>query len=131
MPANPNNYNHEKSFETNGYIDWAQTGKFKVGETVYIYFGSDIKAIQFKTIVEKVDMEPFETTDDIEFWYDTERYYNGKKGLYARLRLVDKSYASGLSYKSLTELGLKGPFQRARKIYNPAVDEYIASFFKK
>lgn len=37
ISANHNKYDHDKSFEDFGFIDWRQVASFSIGDTVYIY----------------------------------------------------------------------------------------------
>lgn len=129
MPANTKIYNHEASLKANGYIDWKQRQKFEVGDTVYIYLCAPVSKIRFKTLVEKTYLSFPEITDDKKFWKDTSKYYDAQSGDYVRLRLIAESSSDELAYANLIRMGLKGPFQAARRVKEPEIINKIEAEF--
>ena len=88
IPANPNVYDAEASFEKNGFIDWTQNNyKYEIGDIVYLYCSQTIRKVMFKAIVEKVNILPSEVTLDEEFWIDLDAYNEAKERTYFRFSL--------------------------------------------
>ena len=53
IPANPKYYDIEKAFKNNKIITWKQSTNIKVGDIVYMYVASPIKALRYKCRVLK------------------------------------------------------------------------------
>ena len=124
ISANASVYDHYSSFMKNGYIDWHQTAKYKIGDTVYIYCTKPVQMIRYKAVVTAINMAFDEITDDKEFWKDIEQYEEAKKDKYCRLVLVNEIYNEGLSLTSLLENGLPCAPQGPLKV-SLRLNEYI------
>lgn len=101
-------YNHQKSFDDFGFIDWTQGNKnVSMGDFVFIY-STNHKRIQFWTVVEKSNLTYHEIRDDKNYWNPSyyQQYESYKSGLYCRLRLLSHIDDPDLSYKSLKSLGV-------------------------
>jgi len=107
IPANGSLYDHEGAFNKFGYIDWKQ-GKFhfQVGDIVYIYCTYPIGRVRHMTIVDRVNMNFDEITDDREFWSDSTKYESAKGGSYVRLRLLTTKDNENLDLSVLCAHGL-------------------------
>lgn len=129
VPSNSKIYKSDEAFEKWGYIDWRQNVKFSVGDIVYIYCTRPLMKVMFKTIVDKVNMEFEDTTDDKEFWIDKEAYKGRKNGKYSRLRLLQKINTEKLGLNMLIKNGLKKAPQAPSRI-NMQLNKYITKIFK-
>lgn len=124
ISANASVYDHYSSFMKNGYIDWHQTAKYNIGDTVYIYCTKPIQMIRYKAVVTAINMPFSAITDDKEFWKDIEQYENAKNDKYCRLVLVNEVYNESLSLPFLLEKGLSCAPQGPQKV-SPKLSEYI------
>ena len=117
IPANGKLYDHEGAFNRFGYIDWKQ-GKFRfqVGDIVYIYCTLPIGKVRYKAIVDRVNMNFDEISDDREFWSDPSKYESAKGGNYMRLRLLEKKDNEILNLTALCAHGLVKAPQTPMKV---------------
>ncbi len=138
ISANKNIYNYSEAFEKWGYIDWRQSRKYSVGDTVFIYCTKPIQKIVYKTTVEKEGMTFSEITDDKEFWIDEKEYYKSQEGTYVRLRLIDEVNSESLSLKTLVDKHLltvapQGPIKMSSELSDYVnsimLNDYSTSLF--
>lgn len=116
ISANASVYDHYSSFMKNGYIDWHQTVKYKIGDIVYIYCTKPVQMIRYKAVVTAINMPFDEITYDKEFWKDIRQYEKSKKDKYCRLVLLNEIYNEGLSLSFLIENGLSCAPQGPQKM---------------
>jgi len=122
-------YDHSSSFEHYSFIDWRQgNANFEIGDTVFIYCTRPASSIQYKCIVEKINLYQPYIRDDKEYWKDQAEYDKSINGKFMRLKLVDQIYSSKLSLEILKENGLTSAPQGPIKAKNQLV-EYINSNF--
>lgn len=86
-----------------------------MGDIVYIYVGSPIKAIKYKCKVNKVNLECIEI-DDSEFVLNGELYEN--YGNHMELQLLEKYDDNKYSLNVLRENGLEGNIQGPRRVFD-------------
>lgn len=106
IPANPKYYDIDTCFNTGGIIVWKQTSNINVGDHVYVYVTTPVKAIKYRCIVEETNI-PYNYKDEnvsikkvmklkLEEEYDQNKYtfeYLNKKGIKAirgPIRLLEK-----------------------------------------
>ncbi len=130
ISANGSVYDHYSSFMKNGYIDWHQTAKYNIGDTVYIYCTNPVQMIRYKTVVTAVNMTFSGITDDREFWKNIEQYEKAKKDKYCRLVLTNEIYDEGLSLSFLLQNGLSRAPQGPQRVPD-RLNEYIAKIFNE
>ena len=137
LSANGTHYDHEASFQRNGFIDWRQYNRhFEVGDRVFIYCTRPIARVRFLAKVEKINMEPKDIIDDSEFWS------NKKKPVitddtYVRLRLIKTvdNAKLDLAHMRANGLGLKrngrpkDPPQGGANIVNEQLNKYLTGIF--
>ena len=124
ISANSSVYDHYASFMKNGHIDWHQTAKYNIGDTVYIYCTKPVQMIRYKTVVTAINMSFDEITDDKEFWKNIEQYEKAKKDKYCRLVLVNEVYNESLSLPFLVKNGLPCAPQGPQKV-SAELNQYI------
>ena len=130
ISANPNVYNHSSSFEHYGFIDWTQKRiKYAVGDIVYIYCTRPLQMVQYKCIVEKLNVSSQEMRDDKEYWTDLGKYTNSLNGKFMRLKLVEQVSSDKLNLKNLLQNGLKSAPQSPMKISDPNLLNYLETYF--
>lgn len=86
-----------------------------MGDIVYIYVCSPIKAIKYKCKVNKVNLECIEI-DDSEFVLNGELYEN--YGNHMELQLLEKYDDNKYSLNVLRENGLEGNIQEPRRVFD-------------
>lgn len=130
ISANPNMYDHSSSFEHYGFIDWRQgNAKFEIGDTVYIYSTRPLKMLQYKCIVEKINLDSIQIRDDKEYWLDKEEYYKSIDGKFMTLRLIEQVSNEQMKLENLKKHGLKAAPQGPIKIKDENFLNYIEKFF--
>lgn len=130
IPANKKFYDVDGAFSEFGFVDWRQKAKYNVGDILYIYCTAPIKRIVYKTIVEKINIEPNEIVNDEKYWVDNENYLASENYVFTRLRLIEKLHSDLLSLDNLKKHGLKGAPQGPQKI-RENLSEYLESCFNK
>lgn len=125
ISANAQMYDHTSSFEHFSYIDWRQGHvNFALGDIVFIYSTRPLSMIQYKCVVEKIDLFYPNIRDDKEYWKDEEEYKKSINGKFMRLKLIDQIYNKKLSLDRLIENGLNAAPQGPIKV-NPNLLDYI------
>ena len=102
ISANAKMYNHSSSFEHFGYIDWRQgRTKYQVGDIVYIYSTRPLMMLQYKCLVEKINLTSKQIRDDKEYWLDLEEYEKSIEGNFVRLKLIEQVSNSKMKLNEL------------------------------
>jgi len=129
ISANPLMYDHASSFEHYGFIDWRQgNGKYKENDIVYIYCTKPIQKIQYKCIVERINLDSKEIRNDNQYWLDELEYYKSLDGKFMKLHLIDQVDNSRMSLDNLKQYGLRMAPQGRIKLSQPLLS-YIESNF--
>jgi 5-methylcytosine-specific restriction protein A len=130
IAANSTMYDHSSSFEHFGSIDWRQGNtKFDVGDTVYIYCTRPLMMLQYKCIVEKIDLNSSQTRDDKEYWINEEEYLKSLDGKFMTLKLIEQVSNSKMKLENLKKNGLNGAPQGPVKIKDENLLNYIEKYF--
>ncbi len=129
IPSNSKIFQPAEAFKRKGYIDWRQKVKFSAGDIVYIYCTKPFKKIMFKTIVDKINIDFEDVTDDKEFWIDKQAYEERENCKYSRLRLLRNIDTEKLELDMLMKNGLKAAPQGPYRI-NEQLNKYISEIFK-
>ena len=104
IPCNPDYYDVLGAFNEFETINWKQSIDIQVGDTVYIYVSTPIRAIKFEAKAVKVDLDK-PIVDDHNYVIDGLRYEC--YGRYMELQLVRTFDDSLLPYSLLRDNGLK------------------------
>jgi len=124
IPANPKSYEHRKSFEKNGFIDWSQSRNLGIGDIVYIYLGQPEQRIFAVTKVEKINLDESEIVNDSEFWIKDQR----DAAKFVRLRLINFLDDDRLSLLNLEKHGMVGaPMGGMKLSEKPELTDYLHS----
>lgn len=130
ISANSKMYDHSSSFEHYGSIDWRQgNAKFEVGDTVYIYCTRPLMMIQYKCIIDKIDLNFDQIRDDKEYWLDEEEYFKSIDGKFMTLRLIEQVSNNQMKLGNLKANGLKAAPQGPVKIKNVNLQNHIDTYF--
>ncbi|NFQ68148.1 HNH endonuclease [Clostridium sporogenes] len=119
-----------EAFKKREYIDWRQKVKFNIGDIVYIYCTKPLKKVMFKTIVDKVNIDFEDMTDDKEFWVNKQEYEERENCKYSRLRLLKNIDTKKLELDILMKNGLKAAPQGPARI-DEQLNKYISEIFKE
>jgi 5-methylcytosine-specific restriction protein A len=130
ISANAKMYDHSSSFEHFGYIDWRQgRTKYQVGDIVYIYSTRPLMMLQYKCLVEEINLTSNEIRDDKEYWLDLEEYEKSIEGNFIRLKLIEQVSNSKMKLNELKNNGLKSAPQGPMKIQNEMLLKHIEKYF--
>jgi 5-methylcytosine-specific restriction protein A len=130
ISANSNVYDHSSSFEHNNFIDWRQGNrKFRIGDIVYIYCTKPLQMIQYKCLVEKIDLDFSEIKDDKEYWLDQKKYLKSLEGKFIRLRLIEQVSNDKMRLDNLKKNGLNSAPEGPIKIKDENLLKYIEKYF--
>jgi 5-methylcytosine-specific restriction protein A len=130
ISANSKMYDHSSSFEHYGSIDWRQgNAKFEVGDTVYIYCTRPLMMLQYKCIVDRIDLNSTQIRDDKDYWIDEEEYLKSLDGKFMTLRLIEQVSNNKMKLANLKENGLKAAPQGPVKIKDENLLNYIETYF--
>ncbi|WP_454803826.1 HNH endonuclease [Mucilaginibacter phyllosphaerae] len=131
ISANSQLYDHSSSFEHHSFIDWRQgKGKFKVNDIVFIYTTSPTSIIEYKCVVEMIDLLSPNNRNDEEYWKNKNEYHKSINGKFMRLRLLGQLYNPKLSLSYLKKNGLNAAPQGPLKI-KPQLLNYINENFSE
>lgn len=103
IPCNPKYYDIVGAFEKLDTIEWNQTHKANIGDTVYLYIGGDYKSIMYKCEVIATDLIGNRSNEDYEFYKDMDKQPNAT---YMRIKLIEKYPQNRFPLAELKEKGL-------------------------
>lgn len=128
IPCNINEYNVFGAFNELTSINWVQkVKKMKVNDIAYIYVGVPYKAIRYKCLVKKVNLE-IQEIDDSKFVIDDANY--GSYAQYAEFELLERYNTPLLSLYNLNKNGLRQyPIRSQHQITNE-LSRYISRISK-
>lgn len=130
ISASSRMYDYSSSFEHYGSIDWRQGNtNFEVGDIVYIYCTLPLKMIQYKCIIDRIDLEFSQIRDDKGYWLDENEYWKSLNGKFMTLRLVEQVSNEQMKLGKLKEHGLKAAPQSPIKIKDKNLLKYIETNF--
>ena len=113
IPCNLAFYRVQEAFDNLSCIDWKQSRRIEVGDTVYVYVGRPVKAILYKCRVNKTNL-PKAEIDDSAYVIDGGSYEN--YGNYMELELVKRFPQDALPLEKLAAAGLQGSIQGPRRV---------------
>lgn len=120
-------YDHARSFDDYGFIDWKQGNKsYKIGDLVYIYCSKPIQKIRYKCRIDAIDLDHNSIRDDKEYWYKIadywDDYYKSLSEKFIRLNLIEQIDSEKLNLSNLIRNGLskapQGPVRSSEKLSN-------------
>ncbi len=110
-------------------VDFVQRNKVQVGDIVYLYTTAPIKRIEYKMIVERVNVPCEEMIDDSKYSLVlSEKEQVDKSKMYVRLRFLKKVDTLNLHLDNLRAYGLSSSMQAPFKIDGELLD-FIDSQF--
>lgn len=116
--------------ENNDCVEYLQRNRLQVNDIVYLYTTAPVKRIEYKMIVERIDVPFQEIIDDSEYsLHSVSSRQFSKNDLFVRLRLLKKTDSLNLHLDCLRNHGLNASMQSAFKVSGELVD-YIEEQFK-
>lgn len=102
VSVNPRIYNYKVAIDECGYVECVQVGKYRIGETAYIYIGYTDRAIRYKTVVIEQDLSYEETS---HFLTEPEI---SKRG-FSRFKIVESLNDNRLTLDFFKKFGMTNP----------------------
>ena len=113
----------------NDFVEWVQKNKVHVNDIVYLYTTAPVCSIEYKMIVERINIPLSEAIDDSAYSLDPQPVKHGPQQLFLRLMKIKKVNNPRLSLVNLRKHGLKSSMQGNLKVPASLID-YIDSCFK-
>lgn len=135
--ANPDRFRIHDFIRDYGFVEYLQTDKVDVGDTIYLYItGKDAKRVEYKMVVERTDILPRDAFDDKPYSKINQSTTMADTDRAVRFKFISRVETNELCYKKLCEHGFVGkngrnlPMNSNRRL-NDETANYIESFFKK
>ena len=113
----------------NDFVEYTQNNKVHVNDIVYLYTTAPVCRIEYKMIVEKINILLSESVDDSAYSLDPVPAKHMPQQLFVRLMLVKKVNDPRLSLSNLRKHGLKSSMQSNFRANETLID-YIENCFK-
>lgn len=113
----------------NDYVEFRQVNKLNVNDIVYLYTTAPIQRIEFKMVVDKIDVPLEESIDDSAYSLRKQPSHHYPKEKFIRLRLIKKTNAPQLHLSMLRNYGENTSMQGNHRIEGNLL-EYVDSFFR-
>lgn len=127
--SSPKRFRMDDWLKENDFVEYIQKNKVRVNDIVYLYTTAPVCRIEYKMIVERVDIPLSEAVDDSAFSLDHHPVKHGPQALFIRLMLIKRVNDPRLSLSNLREHGLKSSMQGNLKVPDCLID-YIDGCFK-
>ena len=127
--SNPNRFRMDDWLRVNQFIEFVQNNNVQVNDIVYLYTTSPVQRIEYKLIVDKINI-PYEYgIDDYDYSLEPESRERNKDKLLCRFRLIKKVEQPLLHLSKLREKGLRSSMQSPFKVSGALLD-HIENCFK-
>ena len=127
--SNPNRFRMDDWLRVNQFIEFVQNNNVQVNDIVYLYTTAPVQRIEYKLIVDKINI-PYEYgIDDYDYSLEPESRERNKGKLLCRFRLVKKVEQPLLHLSKLREKGLRSSMQSPFKVSGALLD-HIENCFK-
>ena len=114
----------------NSFVEFLQKNKVKLGEVVYLYTTAPKSCIEYKMIVEQINIPLDESVDDSDFSLAKPRPIRTQQDRFIRLGLLEKVDNPMLGLQELRKHGCIASMQSNFKVSGPVL-KYIESGFSK
>ncbi|MBQ3576047.1 MAG: hypothetical protein IJA28_01350 [Coprobacter sp.] len=112
---------------SNDYVEYIQKNKIEVNDIVYLYTTAPVKRIEYKMVVDRINVPYEEMIDDSAYSLNPDIKIN-KEDVCVRLRLIKRVSTPLLHIDYLREYGLRSSMQSAFTVSGELLD-YIDSKF--
>ena len=126
--SNPNRFRMDDWLKVNQFIEFVQNNNVQVNDIVYLYTTSPVQRIEYKLIVDKINI-PYEFgIDDSEYSLMPGLQDTFMDKLLCRFKLIKRVDDSDLHLSVLREHGLKSSMQSPFKVSGALLDHIENSF---
>jgi 5-methylcytosine-specific restriction protein A len=126
--SSPKRFRMDDWLKANQFIEFVQNNNVQVGDYIYLYTTAPVQKIEYKLIVDKINI-PYEYgIDDYDYSLEPESRESNKGKPLCRFRLIKKVDQPHLHLSKLREQGLRSSMQAPFKISGQLLD-YIESYF--
>ena len=112
---------------SNEYVEYVQRNKVQVNDIVYLYTTAPVQRIEYKMVVDRINVPFDEMIDDSAYSLNPSPIVN-KEDVYVRLKLIRKVETPLLHLNFLREYGLRSSMQSALTVSGDLL-EYIETKF--
>ena len=127
--SNPNRFRMDDWLRVNQFIEFVQNNNVQVNDIVYLYTTAPVQRIEYKLIVDKINI-PYEYgIDDYDYSLEPKSRERNKGKLLCRFRLIKKVEQPLLHLSKLREKGLRSSMQSPFKVSGALLD-HIENCFK-
>lgn len=127
--SNPNRFRMDDWLRVNQFIEFVQNNNVQVNDIVYLYTTAPVQRIEYKLIVDKINI-PYEYgIDDYDYSLEPESRERNKGKMLCRFRLIKKVEQPLLHLSKLREKGLRSSMQSPFKVSGALLD-HIENCFK-
>ena len=128
--SSPKQFRMDDWLATNEYVEYVQRNKVQVNDIVYLYTTAPVQRIEYKMVVDRINVPYDETIDDSAYSLrkePTELRFD-MDTLFVRLKLIKKVETPLLHLNFLREYGLRSSMQSALTVSGDLL-EYIEARF--
>ena len=125
--SSPKRLRMDDWLRSNEYVEYVQRNKVEVNDIVYLYTTAPVQRIEYKMVVDRINVSYDEMIDDSAYSLNPSPIVN-KEDLYVRLKLIKKVETPLLHLNFLREYGLRSSMQSALTISGDLL-EYIETKF--
>ena len=135
--ANPERFRIHDFIRDYGFVEYLQTDKVDVGDTIYLYItGKNAKRVEYKMVVERTDILPRDAFDDRPYSKTNQPTTMVDTDRAVRFKFISRVETNELCYKKLCEHGFVGKNGRnlpmnSNRCLSDETANYIESFFIK
>ena len=126
--SSPKQFRMDDWLSCNEYVEYVQRNKVEVGDIVYLYTTAPVQRIEYKMVVDRINVPYDEMIDDSAYSLNPSPIVN-KDDLYVRLKLIKKVETPLLHLNFLREYGLRSCMQSAITVSGNLL-EYIETKFQ-
>ena len=112
-----------------GFVEYRQKNKVQLGDIVYLYMTAPYKRVEYKMVVERMDISSHDAFDDRSYSIINQPTILLETEKVVRLKLIDRVQTDELCYQKLREHGFNMSMQ-SNRLLNDVTAEYIDGFFK-
>lgn len=127
--SSPKRFRMDDWLKENDFVEYVQKNKVHVNDIVYLYTTAPVCRIEYKMIVEKINIPLSEGIDDSAYSLLPQTVHHNPQDRIVRLMLIKKVNDPRLSLSNLRMHGLKSSMQGNLKVPVDLID-YLDSCFK-
>jgi 5-methylcytosine-specific restriction protein A len=128
--SSPKQFRMHDWLASNEYVEYLQRNKVEVNDIIYLYTTAPVQRIEYKMIVDKINVPFDEIIDDSAYQlHRNPRTVPNKDALYVRLKLIKKVDNPLLHLNFLRGYGLRSSMQSALTVSGDLLD-YIETKFQ-